>query len=93
TSGRGIKESVAHSVTDVFTGTGAGACEADFIPLLCLETKDKNEYSTTLAPSILNNSGVRAFDATSILLGQIRFCRPMLLRATLLRLLAMNNRQ
>jgi prepilin-type N-terminal cleavage/methylation domain-containing protein len=66
TSGRGIKESVAHSVTDVFTGTGAGACEADFIPLLCLKTKDKNEYSTTLAPSILNNSGVRAFDATSI---------------------------
>jgi hypothetical protein len=66
TSGRGIKESVAHSVTDVFTGDAIGACETDFVPLLCLQTKDKNQYSTSLAPSILNNSGVHGFDATSI---------------------------
>jgi hypothetical protein len=47
TGSRGIKESYAVAVTDVFPSSGptaAGACETDFIPLLCLQTKEKNEY-------------------------------------------------
>jgi hypothetical protein len=65
TSGRVIKESYAEAVTDVFTSNTDGACETDFIPLLCLETKDKNQYSTTLAPSIRNDSGIRWCDAAT----------------------------
>jgi type II secretory pathway pseudopilin PulG len=65
TSGRAIKESYAAAVTDVFTGNTDGACETDFVPLLCLETKDKNQYSTTLAPTIRNDSGIRWCDAVT----------------------------
>jgi prepilin-type N-terminal cleavage/methylation domain-containing protein len=61
TSGRGIKESFAHSVTDVFKNGNDGACEADFIPLLCLQTKDKNEYKTGI--SVSNEGGSRWSDA------------------------------
>jgi hypothetical protein len=59
TRGRGIKESIAYSVTDVFSspGTDDGSCEASFIPLFCLNTKDKNEYSITLAPNTHNEGG------------------------------------
>jgi type II secretory pathway pseudopilin PulG len=65
TSGRGIKESIAYSVTNVFSGTGDGSCETNFRPLLCLNTKDKNEYSTTLAPSIHNGGGGRWYNVAT----------------------------
>jgi prepilin-type N-terminal cleavage/methylation domain-containing protein len=65
TNGRAIKESFAAAVTDVFTSYVDGACEADFIPLLCLQTKDKNQYSTTLAPTVRNDGGIWWCDAST----------------------------
>jgi prepilin-type N-terminal cleavage/methylation domain-containing protein len=56
TSGRGIKESYAVVVTDVFNATVD--CETNFKPIFCLNTKNKNEYSTTLVTTIHNYGGI-----------------------------------
>jgi prepilin-type N-terminal cleavage/methylation domain-containing protein/prepilin-type processing-associated H-X9-DG protein len=64
-SGRTIKGAYAAGVTDVFTGNTDGACEANFVPLLCLQTKDNKQYSTTLAPTIRNDSGYRWSDGVT----------------------------
>jgi prepilin-type processing-associated H-X9-DG protein len=64
-SGRTIKGAYAAAVTDVFTSNNDGACEASFIPLLCLQTKDNKQYSTTLAPTIRNDSGYRWCDGVT----------------------------
>ncbi|MDR1270315.1 MAG: DUF1559 domain-containing protein [Planctomycetaceae bacterium] len=58
TNGRGIKESYVVAVTNVFASSSAGGCESNFIPLLCLNTKDKNEYSISLAPTVTNRHGI-----------------------------------
>jgi type II secretory pathway pseudopilin PulG len=63
TSGRGIKEAIARGVTNVFPHGGGDACTGTFRPLLCLNTKDKNEYSTSLALTIIYNGGVAWTDA------------------------------
>jgi prepilin-type N-terminal cleavage/methylation domain-containing protein len=64
TSGRGIKEAFAISVTDVFASGNDGACEAKFCPLLCLQTKDKNQYSSSVT-SIGNWGGMAWQDGYS----------------------------
>jgi prepilin-type N-terminal cleavage/methylation domain-containing protein len=68
-TGRGIKESFAIAVIDVFASDTDGSCEANFHPLLCLNTKNKNEYDTTLAPTIGNWGGQAWHDARTVYRG------------------------
>jgi prepilin-type N-terminal cleavage/methylation domain-containing protein len=48
-NGRGIKESLAVAVSNVWVNSDDGTCQVAFRPLLCLNTKNKNEYASGIS--------------------------------------------
>jgi prepilin-type N-terminal cleavage/methylation domain-containing protein len=65
---RMIRESFAYSVASVFSVTDAEAevCEADFIVLDCLNTKNGKKYDNTKAPNVRHDTGVRWADGATL---------------------------